>query len=147
MSITDFLAPSAVFVDIRASKKTQLLEDLCWRAASILKVDADKITTDILKREELGSTGTGGGIAIPHAKIQALTKSFGMLVKLKQPIDFDAIDGQPVDLVFVLLLPATAEGEKVGTLAAVARKLRSPQTVARMRQAKNAAELYTAISE
>jgi nitrogen PTS system EIIA component len=147
MDIKDFIAPSAVFVDTRASNKTRLLEDLCARAASILKIDIDAIRAAILKREELGSTGTGGGIAIPHARIQAVAKPFGILAKLKQPIDFDAIDGQAVDLVFVLLLPAAAEGAQLGALAAVARKLRSPQTVARMRQAKNAAGLYTAISE
>ncbi len=106
MDIKDFLAPGSVFIDIRALKKGELLEDLCLRAASILQVDADKITAHILKREELGSTGTGDGIAIPHARIPGVSRPFGMLVKLRQPIDFDAIDSQPVDLVFVLLLPA-----------------------------------------
>ena len=147
MDIKDFLAPGAVFIDIGASKKAELLEDLCHRAASILQVDADKITAHILKREELGSTGTGDGIAIPHARIQGVMRPFGMLVKLSTPIDFDAIDGQPVDLIFVLLLPAAAERGQLDALASVARKLRVAQTVLRMRQATSATELYFAISE
>ena len=105
MDIKEFLAPSDVFIGIRGSNKTQLLEDLCRRAASTLKVDADKITADILKREELGSTGVGGGVAIPHARIADVKKPFGLLARLKSAIEFDAIDRQPVDLVFLLLLP------------------------------------------
>jgi PTS system nitrogen regulatory IIA component len=147
MDIKDFLAPDAVFIDIPVSKKGELLEDLCHRAASILRVDADKITAHILKREELGSTGTGDGIAIPHARIQGVTRPFGLLVKLSQPIDFDAIDRRPVDLVFLLLLPATADRSQLDALASVARKLRVAQTVLRMRQARRATELYFAISE
>jgi nitrogen PTS system EIIA component len=80
MDIKEFLAPSDVFIGIRGSNKTQLLEDLCRRAASTLKVDADKITADILKREELGSTGMGGGVAIPHARIADVKKPFGIFV-------------------------------------------------------------------
>jgi PTS system nitrogen regulatory IIA component len=147
MDIKDFLAPAAVFVDIRASKKAELLKDLCHRAASSLQVDADEITAHIFKREELGSTGTGDGIAIPHARIQGVMKPFGMLVKLSTPIDLDAIDGQPVDLIFMLLLPPAAEHGQLDALASVARKLRVAQTVLRMRQAGTATELYFAISE
>jgi PTS system nitrogen regulatory IIA component len=89
----------------------------------------------------------GGGIAIPHARFPALEKPFGILVKLKQPIDFDAIDGERVDLVFVLLLPATTDGDQLGALACVARQLRASSLVARLRQMKRSDELYAAIVE
>src|ERR1035437_2898208 len=83
MDIKEFLAPSDVLVGIRGSNKTQLLEDLCRRAAYTLKVDADKITADILKREESGSTGMGGGVAIPHARIANVKKLFRIFARLK----------------------------------------------------------------
>jgi PTS system nitrogen regulatory IIA component len=146
MKISDFLAPADVTVDIRASNKGQLLRDLATKAAVTLSLPADHIATELLKREELGSTGTGGGVAIPHARIE-IVKPFGVLAKLRQPIDFDAIDGQPVDLVFVLLLPAASESGQLGALASVARKLRAPEALARLRHAKNAAELYSTMVE
>ena len=92
MDIKDFLAPSDVLVGIRTSDKSPLLEDLSRRAASALKIDADKITADILKREELGSTGMGDGVAIPHARIADVKKPFGLLARLKSAIEFDSID-------------------------------------------------------
>ena len=111
------------------------------------KLPTDEISSELLKREDLGSTGTGAGVAIPHARIKELTAPFGFLVRLRRPIDFDAIDGQPVDIAFALLLPTTTEGEQLGALASVARILRTPQTVAKMRKASTAAELYAVITE
>ena len=91
-------------------RRTSVSSCRSWRERprSALDLPADEIAAALLAREDLGSTGTGGGIAIPHARIEAVTKPFGILAKLKQPIDFDAIDGRPVDLVFVLLVPAVA---------------------------------------
>ena len=147
MKISDFLSPVDVLVDVRASDKRQLLRDLARKAASTLNLSADIVGSELLKREELGSTGMGSGVAVPHARIQAVTEPFGILVKLKQPIDFDAIDGQPVDLVFVLLLPATTEGGQLGALASVARKLRASEALVQLRRAKNETDLYSAIVE
>jgi PTS system nitrogen regulatory IIA component len=146
MDIKDFLAPSAVFVDIPGSNKIRVLEDLCYRAASILKVDADKITTAILKREELGSTGVGHGVAIPHARIADVQKPFGLLAQLRYAINFDAIDQLPVDIVFLLFLPAAPTGERVNALAVVARKLRDADITRNMRRAADAADLYAAMT-
>ena len=98
------------------------------------------------KREELGSTGIGRGVAIPHARLPDLQRPYGLLAKLKQPIEFDAIDGQAVDILFVLLLPAAAENEALAALALVARMLRSPENLARLRAAKNSSELYSVIA-
>jgi PTS system nitrogen regulatory IIA component len=147
MEIKEFLAPSDVFVDIRASNKTRLLEDLCRRASSIFKIDADKITADILKREELGSTGLGGGVAIPHARIADVKKPFGLLARLKSAIEFDAIDRHPVDLVFLLLLPTASAGEQLNALAMVARRLRDADTIRNARRAADPSGLYAAMAQ
>jgi|ERR1019366_5137141 PTS system nitrogen regulatory IIA component len=145
MEIKEFLAPSDVFIGIRALNKTQLLEDLCRRAASILKVEAEKISADILKREELGSTGMGSGVAIPHARIADVKKPFGLLARLKSAIEYDAIDRQPVDLVFLLLLPTAPAGEQLNTLALVARRLRDANITRIARRATDASGLYAAV--
>ena len=100
----------------------------------------------LLKREALGSTGIGKGVAIPHARLPGLQRPFGIFAKLRQPIAFDAIDGQAVDIVFVLLLPAAAESDALGALALVARTLRSPETLARLRGAKTASDLYALVA-
>jgi PTS system nitrogen regulatory IIA component len=147
MTISDFLSLPNVVVDIRAPDKRMLMRELAQKAATALDLRLDLIASALLKREELGSTGIGNGIAIPHARIEAVMKPFGIAAKLKLPIDFDAIDGQSVDLVFVLLLPAAPDCDQLGALAAVARKLRTPPALARMRQAKRSDELYAAIIE
>src|SRR5664279_5778844 len=147
MDIKEILALSDVLVGIRTSDKTRLLEDLCRRAASILKIDANKITADILKREELGSTGMGGGVAVPHARIADVKKPFGILARLKSGIEFDSIDRQPVDLVFLLLLPTASAGEQLNALALVARRLRDADAVRNARRATDTSGLYAAVAQ
>jgi len=146
MKISDFLSPSETLLNIRAADKEQLLQELARKAASKLKLSEDDIASALLKREGLGSTGMGNGVAIPHARFQTVEKPFGIIARLKQPIAFDAIDGQPVDVVFVLLLPTATEGEQLGALACVARKLRASDDLERLRRAKNAAALYAALT-
>jgi PTS system nitrogen regulatory IIA component len=146
MKIADLLSPTDVMIDVRVSNKRLLLQEFSARAAGDLDLDVDQVAPYLLKREELGSTGIGRGVAIPHARLPMLRKPHGLLAKLKQPIDFDAIDGQAVDIVFVLLLPAAAENEQIGALALVARTLRPPENLARLRSAKNTSELYAAIA-
>ena len=146
MNISDLLSPSDVMMDVRASNKRQLLQELAAKAAASLGLPVDRIAPYLLKREELGSTGIGRGVAIPHARLPDLKRPYGMLAKLKQGIEFDAIDGQAVDIAFVLLLPGAAESEALGALALVARTLRSAENLARLRGAKNAAELYAAVT-
>lgn len=145
MDIRSFLSPSEAFANVAASDKTRLLNELCLRAARALKLDASRISSEILKREELGSTGVGAGIAIPHARIANVEKPFGVLARLRKPIDFNAIDAEPVDIVFLLLLPATPVGEQLTALAAVARKLRDPKTVRDLRRASDSAALFEAM--
>lgn len=145
MDIKDFLAPSAVFVDVPGSNKTRVLEDLCYRAASILNVDVNKITTAILEREKLGSTGVGHGVAIPHARTGEVEKPFGLLAQLRYAINFDSIDQLPVDIVFLLFLPAVPTGERVNPIATVARKLRDDDITHNLRRAAHASDLYEAM--
>jgi nitrogen PTS system EIIA component len=146
MKISDLLSQADVMFDVRATNKRLLLQELAARAAASLGLNVEQIAPYLLKREDLGSTGIGRGVAIPHARLPDLPRSFGIFAKLKQPIDFDAIDGQPVDIVFALLLPAAAETEALGALALVARALRSPENLVRLRNARSASELYAAIA-
>ena len=146
MKISDLLSPEDVMIDVRAANKRKLLQELAAKAASSLGLGVDQVAPDLLKREELGSTGVGGGVAIPHAKLKDLQRPYGLFARLKQPIEFDAIDGQPVDIVFVLLLPANAEDGQLGALALVARTLRSSETLGRLRRARDASELYSTIA-
>ena len=146
MKIADLLSPTDVMIDVRNSNKRLLLQEFAAKAAAGLGLPADQVASYLLKREELGSTGIGKGVAIPHARLRELQRPFGLLAKLRSPIEFDAIDSQAVDIVFVLLLPAAAETEALAALALVARALRGPETPARLRAAGNASELYSAIA-
>lgn len=146
MKISDFLAPTDVTTDVVASDKQQLLQELARKAGSIVDVSPDLILSELVKREEFGSTGMGGGIAIPHARFHQVNKPFGMLVRLRKPIDFDAVDGKPVDIVFLLLLPDAPDGEQLGALACIARKLRDPATMIALRAARDGAEIYRALA-
>jgi PTS system nitrogen regulatory IIA component len=146
MKITDFLSPANVIVETRHLDKPGLLAELCERAARELGLESRPILGAILARENLGSTGVGGGIAIPHARLPWLTRRFGLLVRLKRPIEFEAIDGRPVDIVFLLLSPDKPEDEPLGALACAARTMRDAGTLARIRRARTGAELYAAIA-
>jgi len=145
MKISDLISPADVMIDVRAPNKSGLLQELAAKAASSLKLRVDQVAPFLLKREDLGSTGIGGGVAIPHARLPELHRPFGLLAKLKQPIEFDTIDGQAVDVVFVFLLTAAAENGQLGALALVTRTLRSQGVLDRLRRAKNASELYSVI--
>jgi PTS system nitrogen regulatory IIA component len=147
MKIQDLLSASDVTLDVRASDKVGLLKDLAARAASALSLSADAVSNEIEKRDELGSTGIGGGVCIPHARFRDVKKPFGLLVRLKHAIEFDAIDGQPVDLVFLLLLPASSQLDQLNALAAVARKLRDGEVLRKLRRAASGTELYRAMTE
>jgi PTS system nitrogen regulatory IIA component len=145
MKIPDLLSPTDVMIDVRISSKPLLLQELAAKTAVSAGLAIDQVAPHLLKREELGSTGIGKGVAIPHARLPDLKRPHGLLAKLRQPIDFDAIDGLPVDILFVLLLPAAAESEAIAALALVARTLRSAENLARLRASKNTSELYSAI--
>lgn len=141
MTIADFLSPADVLVGLRPQGKRALLEHLSRRAAETLALSADDLLTALLHREELGSTGVGEGVAIPHARFEALTHAHGILARLREPIPFGAVDDRPVDLVFLLVLPAGTPAGHLNALATVARRLRDRDIAAAMRHAKDATAL------
>ena len=144
IDIKEILSPHSVAIDVPCSDKASLLKALAARATANLELPAEAVALEIEKRDELGSTGIGGGIAVPHARFREIKQPHGFLVRLKQPVEFDAVDGRGVDLVFLLLLPASSQLDALNALAAVARKLRDPETSRRMRAASSAFELYRA---
>jgi nitrogen PTS system EIIA component len=145
MKISDLLSPKDVLVDVRTSNKRQLLQEFAARAADSLGLRVDQVAPYLIKREELGSTGIGRGVAIPHARLPDLQRPYGLLAKLRHPIEFEAIDAQAVDIVFVLLLPAKVESGQLEALALAARVLRPPENLVRLRNATTSSELYSAI--
>jgi PTS system nitrogen regulatory IIA component len=147
MKISDFLAPSRVQIDLRVSDKTKLIRELAQRAAGAAGLSADAIVAALAQREALGSTGLGGGVAIPHARFAELKQPFGMVARLRKAIAFDAIDGQPVDVVFALLLPREQTSQQLNALANVARALRDPVTIRKVRSAARGAEIYAALAQ
>jgi nitrogen PTS system EIIA component len=141
MDLADLIEPDRVIFAARASNKQQLLQDLAARAATLLNLDARVIFDALQAREGLGSTGLGNGFALPHARVEGLKQLFGMFTRLNRPIHFDSIDGKPVDLVFLLLIPAAAGSEHLGALAAVSRHLRDQEFTTELRKASSAAAL------
>jgi len=146
MGIVQFLTPDRVICPLRAADKTQLLQELARRAGEALNIPQRTIFDALVKREKLGSTGLGQGFALPHAAVEGLKTKFGMFAKLQRPINFDAIDGKPVDLVFLLLIPASAPTDHVAALAAISRRLREEDCAMRLRKAENAASLYAVLT-
>jgi nitrogen PTS system EIIA component len=145
MKISDFLSPADVALDVRESDKARLLQQLSSQAAAKVGLSANEVCTQIIKREELGSTGVGNGVALPHARLQGLTTPFGLFARLRHGIDFEAIDSQPVNIVFLLLLPDGTGASQLNALASVARALRDPETLQRIRSAADRDSLFQAI--
>ena len=146
MTITDLVAPEAILPALKVNSKKQALQELAARAASLTGQNERAVFEVLLQREKLGTTAVGYGVAIPHGKLPKLEKLFGLFARLERPIDFEAMDGQPVDLVFLLLMPAGMDNNSVAALAAVSRRFRDGAAVARLRKAdaKNALTVLTA---
>jgi len=142
MPLADLLAPNAVFPMLRASSKKQVLQELAQQAGLLADRDPREIFETLLQRERLGSTGVGSGIAIPHGKLPNLGKLFGLFARLEKPIDFESLDGEPVDLIFLLLAPEAAGADHLKALARVARMLRDPDVVEKLRATRDAGLMY-----
>ena len=127
------LTDTSVIVDMRATSKKQALQELAGKAAEITGQPERVIFDTLLERERLGTTGVGRGIAIPHGKLPDLKKVYGLLAKLKEPVDFDAVDDQPVDIIFLLLAPTDAGADHLKALARVARLLRNDNLCQKLR--------------
>jgi PTS system nitrogen regulatory IIA component len=148
MEITDFLTPDRVILDLRARDKSHLIAEVARAAGRLLPaLKPATIETALLAREQLGSTGLGAGFALPHARIEGLSSYFGLFVRLAKPIDFDAIDGRQVRLVFVLLIPAEAVTPHVAALAAISRRFRDAERVGRLEKADSLAQAHAILAD
>src|SRR5215218_1333278 len=142
MPLLDFLDPRAVLPALRVNGKKQALQELASQAARHTGLPDGAIYEALLQRERLGSTGIGEGIAIPHGKLPGLSRIFGLVARLDKPVNFEALDSQPVDVLFLLLAPEGAGADHLKALARVACVLREPGLIERVRATRNAAALY-----
>ncbi len=147
MEIRDILQPEAVVAGLKAPNKKQALQELARHAAAVTGLNERKIFETVLERERLGTTGVGSGIAIPHGKLPELTRLYAVFARLEKPIDFDAIDEQPVDLIFLLLAPESAGADHLKALARVSRLLRDASMCEKLRGAKTADGLYLLLTQ
>ena len=147
MPLLDFLAPAAVLASLRAGNKKHALQELSVTAARLTCLEERAIYDVLLQRERLGSTGIGDGVAIPHGKLPKLDRLFGLVARLEKPINFEALDGQPVDLMFLLLAPEAAGADHLKALARIARVLREPGMIDRIRATRDAEALYALLTE
>lgn len=147
MEISDLLSPHAVFSRVKASSKKALLEQLTAKAAVLVRLPADLIHETVLERERVNTTGVGQGIAIPHGRVKGLDRMFGLFARLDDPIDFESIDGLPVDLVFLLLAPQDAGADHLKALARVSRLFRNHAACEKLRGSADASALYAILTE
>ena len=137
MHLTEFLDFNAIKPALPAGNKRSLLNQLAGLAAGRLDLPAAAILDTLTEREKLGSTGFGQGVAIPHGKVEGLKQIYGLFVRLAEPVAYKAIDGKPVDLVFLLLSPPDAGAEHLKALAAISRVIRNAPTLEKMRGARS----------
>ncbi len=147
MEISDLIGPSSVIARLRVTSKKQALQELARKAAEITGAAERAIFDVLLERERLGTTGVGNGIAIPHGKLPGLKGLYGIFARLDNPIDFDAIDTQPVDLIFLLLAPDGAGADHLKALARVSRLLRDRAVCEKLRGSDKAEALYALLTD
>jgi PTS system nitrogen regulatory IIA component len=147
MEITDILSPAAVIHNLRATSKKQALQDLAHRIQELNGLPERMVFDVLMDRERLGTTGIGNGIAIPHGKPAGIEKLIGVFARLERSIDFESIDEQPVDLIFLLLAPESAGADHLKALARVSRLLRDKTVCDKLRTADSADALYAVLTE
>ncbi|MDR7142628.1 PTS sugar transporter subunit IIA [Rhizobium sp. BE258] len=143
MNLADIILPEHTFIGVSVSTKWRALQNMAEKAGKAFGVEEQAIIRALETRENLGSTGIGNGIAVPHASIPGMTSPRGLLVRFAQPLDFEAIDDVPTDIAFMLLFGENNRGEYLNVLAAIARRLQSEGVLASMRKARSADELYS----
>jgi PTS system nitrogen regulatory IIA component len=147
MHLADFLDFDAIKTSLPGGNKRSLLQQLANLAGQRLNLDSAAILAILTEREQLGSTGFGQGVAIPHGKIESLSRVYCLFARLGEPVDFKAIDGRPVDLVFLLLSPPDAGAEHLKALAAISRVTRNGPTLEKMRGARSRDALAAVLME
>jgi PTS system nitrogen regulatory IIA component len=146
MPLTDLIAPNAILPALKVNNKKQVLQELAARAAALTGQSERAIFDILMQREKLGSTAIGNGVAIPHGKMPNLTRLFGLFARLDRPVVFDALDNQPVDLVFLLLAPESAGADHLQALSRVARLLRDHGITHKLRATRDAESLYAVLA-
>ncbi len=147
MSLDGLLAADAVICDLKATSKKHLLQELAGYAAEVSALDERTVFDALLERERLGATSVGNGVAIPHARLPDIDTVYGIFARLAQPIDYDAADDEPVDLVFLLLAPESANNQHLRALARISRLLKRPEIRANLRGADGTQALYSMLTE
>ncbi len=147
MSLHDIISADAIIPALRANTKKAVLQELSDRAGAVSGLPARDIYDAVLQRERLGSTGVGKGIAIPHGKLANCVRIFGVFARLERAIDFDALDGEPVDLAFLLIAPEAAGADHLKALARIARVLREPQVASKLRAMRDPSSLFSVMTE
>jgi nitrogen PTS system EIIA component len=147
MPLSDFLAPGAVVPFLKVQSKKQALQELAEHAGALCGVGEREIFDTLLQRERLGSTGIGRGIAIPHGKLAKVATLFGIFARLEKPVDFEALDNEPVDLMFLLIAPEAAGADHLKALARVARILRDPSVTQKLRATRDPSVLYSVLTQ
>jgi PTS system nitrogen regulatory IIA component len=146
MDIIDFLSPDRVILDVRSRDKAQLIGEIARHFGRLVPgLRPEVVETALLARERLGSTGLGSGFALPHARIEGLDDYLGLFARVSRPVDFDAIDGKPVRLVFVLLIPSSVS--HVAALAAISRRFRDPALAPKLAKAETQAVAFGFLTE
>ena len=147
MEISDLVVPESVIANLRVTSKKQALQDMAKKAAEVTGQHERAIFEVLMERERLGTTGVGNGIAIPHGKLPSLDRLYGLFARVEEPVDFQAIDDQPVDLIFLLLAPESAGADHLKALARVSRLLRDKATCEKLRGTSSADSLYALLTE
>ncbi|MBL4758230.1 MAG: PTS IIA-like nitrogen regulatory protein PtsN [Rhizobiales bacterium] len=147
MDLSDLIKPEAIVPILKASSKKQALQELASHAAYLTGQDERIIFDVLLQRERLGSTGVGKGVAIPHGRLTGIDEIFGMFAGLAKPITFDAVDDEPVDLIFVLLAPEEAGADHLKALSRIARLLHEPGIAKSLRGCRDSAGLYSLLTQ
>ena len=147
MNLAEIIDARAIIPQLKAQNKKHLLQEVSQAVAPILAVDHRIVFESLLTREKLGSTGLGQGIAIPHGRLSNITRVYGLFARLATAIAYDSVDGEPVDLVFVLLSPAQAGADHLKALARISRLLREPDTMKKLRGTESAEGLYAILTE
>src|SRR5689334_4899849 len=146
MPTSDIAAPNAIIPALKVNGKKQALQEIAAKAAELTGQSEKAILEILLQREKLGSTAVGNGVAIPHGKLSKLGRLFGLFARLHKPIDFEALDNQPVDLIFLLLAPEAAGGDRLKAVARVGRQVRDPEIARRLRESSDADALYAVLA-
>ncbi len=147
MPLNDLISAEAIMPALRTGTKKAALHEMSERAGLISGLAAREIFDAVLQRERLGSTGVGNGIAIPHGKLASCSSIFGVFARLDRPIEFEALDGAPVDLMFLLVAPESAGADHLKALARIARMLRDARIVAKLRVTRDASALYSVLNQ